>query len=106
MGQKILCVAFWKKTAKRWIEDDIELEAMYRVFKDRDCEITLWCISERRGEKRGRKRKTEDAEDMPLSKRASKEERVDEMAESLQEQHGQRYTFQQLQLWARMKLNG
>ena len=31
---------------------------------------------------------------------------MDEIAQELYEQHGERYDFRQLQLWARMKLNG
>ena len=90
---------YLEKGAKRWIEDNLDIESMYEAFKDRDCEITLWCICE----KRGKKRKPEELEDVTPSKRQSKEERVEEIAQELR---GEEYTLPQLQLWAHMKLNG
>ena len=46
-----------KKIAKRWIEHDQDLEAMYQTFKGRSCEITLW-FSRESSSKRALKKKS------------------------------------------------
>ena len=101
-GSENFVCGYLDKASKRWIEDDQDLEAMYQLFKNRDCDVTLWCIAE----KRGKKRKIEESEEAAPTKRASKEDQVDAMAMELREKHGEKYDFRQLQLWARMKLNG
>ena len=60
---------YFDKGAKRWIEDNLDIEAMYEAFKDRDCEITLWCIQK----KHGKKRKVVELVDVTPSKCQSKE---------------------------------
>lgn len=97
---------YFEKSSKRWIEHDQDLEAMYQVFKGRNCEITLW-FSHESPSKRAKKRKGEEPGDIVASKRVSREEAVDKMAQELREKHGEElFSGAQLRLWARMKLNG
>ena len=105
--------------AKQWIEDNQDLQAMYRHFRDND-EITLWCEGcpfedqhKKMKTKTGKKRKAEGSEenadhteDGVKSKRAAKEDRIDATTQQLHENHGEMYSGPQLHLWARMHLSG
>lgn len=75
------------KSSKRWIENDQDLEAMYKLFDPGD-EITVWCVGwlpeQQVGS--GRKRKAEEPE--PATKHA---EKIDELAHELYEKHGEPY---------------
>ena len=106
---ELKCGYLEKRTnAKRWIENDKDLDAMYKTFKD-NREITLWCegpTSEEHGTKRGKKRKADESRDSGSSKRSSREESIDEIVQSLREKHGEDYSAPQYRMWARMKLNG
>ena len=76
-------------SAKRWIEDQDDLDAMYRAFSPGD-EITLWTHGRSQEEalnKAGKKRKRDDGQDL-LSKRADKENRIDMVFQQLKELHG------------------
>ena len=95
---------YFEKSSKRWIEYDQDLEAIYQVFKGRDCEITLWFSVSKQTKKR--KREREEQEDSVPSKRVSREEKVDTLAQELREKHADQFSGPQLRLWARMKLNG
>ena len=64
----------FEKSSKRWIEYDQDLEAMYQVFKGRDCEITLWFSVSKQTKKR--KREREEQEDSVPSKRVSRKKRL------------------------------
>jgi len=114
------CGYFEKRSnAKRWIEDNQDLQAMYRHFRDND-EITLWCEgcpSEDQRKKTktttGKKRKAEDSEekadhtqDGVKSKRAAKEDRIDATTQQLREKQGEMYSGPQFRLWAHMHLSG
>ena len=96
------------KGAKRWIEDDQDLNAMYKAFNCGD-EITIWCegrLPEQHSAeppaRGGRKRKAQESEDMPSTK---KSDLIDQTAHDLYEKHGERLTMPQLRLWARMVVN-
>lgn len=110
------CGYFEKRSnSKCWIEDNQDLQAMYRHFRDND-EITLWCEGcpsedqHKKTKKTGKKRKAEDseekAEDGVKSKRAAKEDRIDATTQQLREKHGETYSGPQFRLWARMHLSG
>ena len=93
-------------SAKRWIEDQDDLDAMYRAFSPGD-EITLWTHGRSQEEalnKAGKKRKRDDGQD-PLSKRADKENWIDMVFQQLKELHGEQFSGPQLRLWARMNVN-
>lgn len=96
---------YFEKSSKRWIEYDQDLDAMYQVFKGRNCEITLW-FSRESPSKQSKKRKAEEVEAPVPNKRVSREETVDKLAQELREKHGEQFSGPQLRLWARMKLNG
>ena len=92
------------KGSKRWIENDQDLEAMYKLFTSGD-EITIWCegrrsVSPEMPARSGRKRKADEPE--PSTKQA---DRIYELAHELYEKHGETYSMPQLRLWARMLLN-
>ena len=103
------CGYLEKRTnAKRWIEDDQDVEAMYNALSSTD-EITLWCQGRPPEKTGGEKRKgTEsmDADKGPSSKRTHHEEQVDSVTQELCKLHNDRYTGPQLRLWARMKVHG
>ena len=99
---------YMDKSAKRWIEDDQDVDAMY---KEVNCggEITIWCEgrsheqqSSEAPSKNSRKRKAAESDDMPPTKRADK---IDQLALELHEKHGEIYTMPHLRIWARMILN-
>ena len=93
-------------SAKRWIEDQDDLDAMYRSFVAGD-EITLWVHGHQKDhvEKAGKKRKRE-VHDEPSSKRADRDRQIELVFQQLQELHNEQYSGPQLRLWARMKVNG
>ena len=66
-----------KTNAKRWIENQDDLEALYQAFFSGD-EINLWCDARHLPEeqKKRKKQKSEESDDTPVKKRASKEEQV------------------------------
>ena len=108
------CGYFEKRTAKRWIENDKDLNAMYRGFNEKD-EITLWCEGKQNhedsGKKSGTKRKSDEAESAEergnAPKRTARETEIDKIAQELREIHGlDKWTLPQYRLWARMKVNG
>jgi len=101
-------------TGKRWIEDDKDLDAMYKGFNVND-EITVWCegkpSSGNSGKKSGRKRKAEEADNAEesgsTSKHTAREMEIDKTTQELREIHGlEKWTLPQYRLWARMKVNG
>ena len=104
---ELKCGYLEKRTnAKRWIEDDKDLEAMYKTFSDK-ADITIWCegpSSEEQTSKRGKKRKSDDSSG--TSKRSAREESIDEIVQTLRRKHGEDYSTLQYKMWARMKLNG
>ena len=95
------------KGTKRWIEDDQDLDAMYKAFNCGN-EITIWCegrLPEQLPEpptKSGRKRKAQECEEMPSTKKC---DLIDQTAQNLYEKHGERFAMPQLRLWARMVVN-
>ena len=105
------CGYLEKRTnAKRWIEHDEDVKALYKAFSPTD-DIMLWCEGQRHEQpqnRAGKKRKdTEsDTDDYPSRKRSRHEEQVNAVAEELRGLHKDKYTGPQLRLWARMKVNG
>ena len=73
--------------AKRRVEDDKDLDAMYKSLKD-NTEITL------------------SSDTGTSSKRSTREESIDQIVESLRDKHGENFSGPQYRMWARMKLNG
>lgn len=96
---------YFEKSAKRWIEHNKDLEAMYKAFEGRNCDITLWFSHETQLQ-HGTKRKNVESHDITPSKRVSREEAVDQITQELRDKHGEQFNSPQLRLWARMKLNG
>ena len=59
---KLECGCYEKSTGKHRIENDKDLDAMYRGFSEND-EITLWCEGKQNkdsGKKSSRKRKSDE----------------------------------------------
>ena len=99
---------YMDKTSKRWIEDDQDVEAMYRQVNS-GSEITIWCEGQSHEQptsdpssRNSRKRKTTESDDAPPTKRA---DRIDQLALELHEKHGEAYAMPHLRIWARMILN-
>ena len=107
-----------KNNAKRWIEDSVDLTAMYRHFQPGST-VTIWCESKdsastgittttspRRKSKVSSKKDTGDSSSKRTS--ISHEEDVDEFVEKLRKKHLEegKYTEPQLRLWARMLARG
>ena len=80
---------------------------MYKAFNCGN-EITIWCegrLPEQLPEpptKSGRKRKAQECEEMPSTKKC---DLIDQTAQNLYEKHGERFAMPQLRLWARMVVN-
>ena len=100
---------YLEKNSKRWIEDERDLDAMYKGLAVGD-EITLWCDANTeehtsntlsKGTSRKRKAATEN-EDAPSLKRS---EKIDQLTSELHEKHGEKYGMPHLRIWARMILN-
>ena len=90
------------KSAKRWIEDDQDVDAMYPNVNSGG-EITIWCDGHSpESEPPRHKRKAPESNDPPPSKRADK---IDQLALELHEKHGDTYSMPHLRIWARMILN-
>ena len=108
------CGYFEKRaTGKCWIEDDKDLDAMYKSFNAND-DIAVWCEGKQScddsGKKSGKKRKLDDGdteESASTSKRTARETEIDKTTQELREIHGlDKWTLPQYRLWARMKVNG
>ena len=97
------------KGTKRWIEDNQDLDTMYKAFNCGD-EITALCegrlyIPEYLPEpqtKSGCKRKMQESEETPPMKKC---DLIDQTAQELYEKHGERFAMRQLRLWAKMVVN-
>ena len=109
------CGYFEKRTGKRWIENDKDLDAMYRSFNEND-EITIWCEGKPGDDgvkKTGKKRKSDESEcvedrgNTGSSKRAARETEINRITQELRDMHGlDKWTLPQYRLWARMKVSG
>ena len=103
-------LGYVEKGAKRWIENDEDLEAMYMTFRPND-EIVLWCGGrpslELSKKKDTRKRKQDDLDssDIVPNKRSTRESKLEEILQSLREKHNDSYNGPQYRIWARMHLN-
>ena len=95
------------KGTKRWIEDNQDLDAMYKAFNCGD-EIAIWCeghLPEHLLEpqtKSGQKRKAQKSEETSPTKKC---DLIDQTAQELYEKHGERFAMPQLRLWAGMVVN-
>lgn len=87
-----------KGNAKRWIEEPEDLRAMYASSKGE--EITLWCDA--RQQDKGRKRKATENDTGRASKRAAREDEIDEIYDQLCEKHKENISQPLLKLWARL----
>ena len=89
-------LGYVEKGAKRWIENDEDLEAMYMTFRPND-EIVLWYGGrpsvpvESSKKKETRKRKQDELEssisDTVSNKRSTRENKLEEILQSLREKH-------------------
>ena len=61
-----------KNNAKRWIEDQDDLEALYQAFSSGD-EITVWCDAQHLPDeqKKRKKQKSEESDETSVKKQAS-----------------------------------
>ncbi len=91
---------------KRWLEDQEDMDAMYRAFSGGEDVVTLW-VNGLKSKRQG-VRKSDEIEDPPArqSKRADKEEKIDAIVQQLRTLHDEKFSGPQMRLWARMKING
>ena len=94
------CGYLEKRNGKRWIENDKDVEAMYKAFDGND-EITLWCKG--LGEETCKKEEDEHS-DNPPSKQMLKESQINKIVQELREIHSDKWSLPQYRLWARIKL--
>ena len=94
-----------RQSTKKWIVTQEDLEAMYKdLIKAKKTQVCLWCeggCDESQG-----KRKRSTSPTGQSSKRAAKENDIDELVEELKEEHVDQYSDPQYRLWARMIING
>ena len=97
--------------AKRWIEFSDELDTMFAVYPH-DNTITLWCDGKNAnantcGAAKSQTKRTNSVdEDPPVSKRAKKDQDIEEAFKILQENRSDEYNTPRLCLWARTYGNG
>ena len=94
-----------KTHAKKWLVSDQDLEAMYTHYDGKDC-ISLWCDGKQQETEHdiGQKRKAKC--ESHSSKRAEREEEVDDIFQKLKKTHKDNFSGPQLRLWARMIATG
>ena len=91
---------------KRSIISSDDLAAMYASLKP-DGEILLWCDKRQTlpsgadVASNSQKRSTDNS-DVPQSKRANRECKLEQLTDELKEIHGENYRYAQLKMWARM----
>ena len=97
-----------RRQIKRWIVSDEDVEDMYYNAPNDEREILLWCD----GKDVSRKRKCMDeriAENcLPKCSNvvnSSHEEEVEDLTQELSSAHGNKYSYAQYKLWARMIIN-
>ncbi len=97
-----------RRQTKRWIISEKDLFEMYENAPSDDREILLWCD----GKDVSRKRKgtDDDAAEKPAPKRSgftssAHENDIEALTEELTSIHGDKYSYAQYKLWARMIIN-
>ena len=103
-----LQLGYMERGAKRWIENNQDLDAMYKTFCSTD-EITLWCegtLTEKQ-KRETKKRKLEDVQscDKSSCKRSARDQKLEEIVQTLHNKHGENYSGPQFRIWACMYLN-
>ena len=99
-----------RRQTKRWIISEDDISEMYENAPNDDCEILLWCDG-KDVSRIDRKRKGSDISvDKTAPKRSSPtssshEQEVEALSQELNSIHGEKYTYAQYKLWARMILN-
>lgn len=90
-----------KSHSKKWLVSAQDLEAMYTHYDGKEC-ISLWCDGKQQQEQGavGQKRKAKG--ESHSSKRAEREEEVDDLFQKLKKKHKDSFSGPQLRLWARM----
>ena len=91
-----------------WLISDEDLQVMYSKAGDK--EILLWCDGKPQSTGRKRKNLDRDREDLPhLSKHTtnfnSDEEQIETCVRELQDIHGDKYSYGECRVWARMIKN-
>ena len=95
---------------KRSIISSEDLEAMYMSGKPNG-EILLWCSkrdtdesdSHEAGTSGSRKKRTNSStSDIPQTKKAARESKLEELTDELKKIHEDKYSYAQLKMWARM----
>lgn len=101
------------KQEKQWIVTDGDLKAMYSCTKEGN--VFLWCdkrvVTDSEAESSSRaSRKRSNDDPTPLAKKATayaaREGEIEDVADELKELHGNKYSYPQYKLWARMLQNG
>ena len=93
---------------KSWLISDEDLQVMYSKAGDK--EILLWCDGKPQSTGRKRKNLDRDSEDLPHSSKHttnfnSDEEEIETCVRELQDIHGDKYSYGECRIWARMIKN-
>ena len=83
---------------KKWLVSGQDLEAMYSYYDGKEC-VSLWCDGKEQKEP-GQRRRAKG--ELHSSKRAEREEEVDDIFYNLKKKHKDSFSGPQLRLWAQM----
>ena len=97
-----------RRQTKRWIVSAKDVKDMYKNAPNDDLEILLWCHGKDVSHKRYCVQ--EPSADRPVPKRSnlansSHEEDIEDITQEFSSAHGDKYSYAQYKLWARMIMN-
>ncbi len=95
-----------KQSKKHWLIEDGDLKEMYEMANVKKS-VFLWCDSRVAEKKRELKRKHPSShEGCTRNKRVELEEDIEDIVERLKETHGDKFSYSQYRVWARLVKSG
>ena len=94
-----------KQSKKHWLIEDGDLKEMYDMASVKK-NVFLWCDSKHVDKSKELKRKKSSNDSCTKSKRIELEEDMDDIIERIREIHGDKFSYSQYRIWARLVKSG
>ena len=93
-----------KQSKKHWLIEEGDLKEMYA--KDSKKSIFLWCDRAEEQSKEIKRKRSSSHDNSSKSKRIEIDENLEETAERIREVHGDKFSYSQYRIWARLVKTG